>query len=258
MTLPLMESTWRSARDHASAGRRQLAFQQLNLLLKSPETPDRLQMLAHRLAARLYVAQDQYTKARRHLYQAEKLDGSIAEIHAEIAAAFEEDPSGCDRRAARRYRKAVQLGAKTIVRAKLGRALIRINRVKQGVEELSQALEACPADLEVLKIVVEGMCEAGKPRRAQRIVQQARFLLRNDRRVMALQSHVQFALARTSQSRTRRTPTTMMPVLPFIRVVDVDAEASTSGEGGVVRRDVLSSAAPHLGQIRAFRARKQR
>ena len=176
MTLTFADALWSRARSLAVAGRKAEAMRALAPLLGPAEVPRRLRLLAHRLAARLHHAAGRYRLARRHLYQAAHFEPDAAEIHYEIAQAFESDPAGCDRRALRRYRLACRLVPRDArFRAALGRALVRNYKVKAGLVELRAAATLAPADAAVLRVVMEGLCEAGKPREAFGTVAKARF-----------------------------------------------------------------------------------
>ncbi|OWK46922.1 hypothetical protein [Fimbriiglobus ruber] len=259
MMLNFYHSSWARARELATSGHRADALAALAPLLQTPAGPDvpqRLVLLAHRLAARLYAAAEQYRKARRFLYAAEKLDATGAEIQYELGTAFENDPYGCDRRAARRFRRAVSLGsgnAKYL--AALGRALVRINRVGSGVKHLRAAAATVGADADVLRVVVDGLCDAGRAALAWKVITKALFLAPGNKALRQLSEEVRYALALArvgqDQTRTQRRPGPAGPhLLPFIRVYS--GEAATGG--ATVRMDAGSRPFPHIGRVRAYRA----
>ena len=106
-TLTFHDAAWASARAATTSGRRADALAFLAPLLGgATDVPRTSVLMAHSLAARVHHAAERYGKARRHLLAAAKLDPDTAEIHYEIGLAFESDPYGCDRRAARRRRGA--------------------------------------------------------------------------------------------------------------------------------------------------------
>ncbi len=251
--LTFHDAAWASARDRAAAGRRADALASLAPLLASPDVPPQLALLAHRLAARLHADAENYRKARRHLLAAAKLAPDDAEIRYELGLAFENDPYGCDRRAARRFRKAVALAPdQPKYAAALGRALVRVNRVRAGVKRLTAAATMAPADADVLRVVVDGLCDAGRVRLAGEVVAKARFLAPNDRVIRGLWDEVRYAAAQTVQATTVIKTSRGPVLLPFVRVVG--PERVTGAASGVVRRDERSRAAPHLGRLRAYRA----
>jgi Flp pilus assembly protein TadD len=243
--LTFHDAVWASARDCAAAGRRADALAFLAPLVSSTDAPPRLVRLAHRLAGRLHAATQDYRMTRKHLLAAAKLDPNCAEVQYELGLAFERDPYGCDRRAARRFRKAVALAPKEPrFAAALGRALVRTNRVRAGVTWLTIAAAGAPADPAVLAVVTDGLCDAGRPRLARKLVAKARFLSPTDRTIHKLWDDVNYSEAaahsRKSAAAVGRGPT----LLPFLRVVR---------DGGVIRRDIASRPAPHLGRLRAYR-----
>jgi Flp pilus assembly protein TadD len=247
--LTFHDAAWASARDCAAAGRRADALAFLAPLLSSADVPTRLVRLAHRLAARLSAATQDYRMTRKHLLAAAKLDPNCAEVHYELGLAFERDPYGCDHRAARRFRKAVSLIPKEPrYAAALGRALVRTNRVRAGVTWLTIAATGAPADPAVLAVVTDGLCDAGRLRLARKLVAQARFLAPADRTIHKLWDDVNYAEAAAKSRKTTaigRGPA----LLPFLQVVRDDRSTG----GGVIRRDLASRPAPHLGRLRAYR-----
>jgi Flp pilus assembly protein TadD len=243
-TLNFYDATWASARVAVTAGKRADALAFLSPLLNADDAPPRLVLLAHRLAGRLHYAAERYAKARRHLRTAAKLDPTVAEVHYELGLAFENDPYGCDRRAARRFLHAVKLdSSQPRFTAAAGRALVRINRVRAGVAHLLAAAKQAPADPAVLAVVVDGLCDAGRLKEAESVVSKARFLLPREPKIDRLREEVRYADARRAQGSSRvgvGGPT----VLPFL---------SATGSTRVVRRDLGSRPAPHFGTLRAYR-----
>src|SRR5262249_18261988 len=108
--LTFYDAAWASARSAATSGRRADALAFLAPLLSgAAAAPKRLVLWAPGLAGRTPAAAERYGKARRPPPAAAKLAPHTAEIHYEIGLAFENDPYGCDRRAARRFLRAVTL-----------------------------------------------------------------------------------------------------------------------------------------------------
>ncbi len=203
MMLTFAEAAWTQARSSAVAGKRGPALAKLAPLLHSPDVPARFRLLAHRLAARLHAAAGRYKACRKHLYSAFRLDGRAAEIHFEIGQAFEADPDGCDRRARRRFRLAVELAPRQPrYLAALGRAEVRLNRVKAGVALLREARDLAPTDATVLRVVFDGLMDAGKPAEARGLVDSLRFAAQADRDCARLVETGRFRLGQ--QRRTER------------------------------------------------------
>lgn len=248
--LTFHDAVWASARDCAAAGRRADALAFLAPLLSSADAPPRLVRLAHRLAGRLHAATQNYRMTRKHLLAAAKLDPNCAEVHYELGLAFERDPYGCDQRAARRFRKAVALVPKEPrYAAALGRALVRTNRVRAGVTWLTIAATGAPADPEVMAVVTDGLCDAGRPRLARKLVAKARFLAPADRAFHKLWDDVNYAEAAARKQKAPPAIGRRPALLPFLQVVRDDRPTGV----GVIRRDLASRPAPHLGRLRAYR-----
>src|SRR5687767_2010297 len=101
--LTLNDAAWASARNLAESGRRADALAILTPLLARPGLPAGLAAKAHRLAAALHLRGDRYPAARRHLFAAAKAEPGNADTQYQLGIAFEDDPYGCDERAARRF-----------------------------------------------------------------------------------------------------------------------------------------------------------
>lgn len=252
--LTFHDAAWASAKAAATAGHRADALALLAPLLNGAGVPARRLLLAHRLAGRIHAAAERYGKARKHLLAAAKLDPTTAEIHYELGLAYENDPYGCDRRAARRFLRAAKLDpAQARFAAAAGRALVRIDRVRAGVKRLLAAAVMAPSDAAVLAVVVDGLCDAGKLKRAQTIVTKARFLSGGDAKIDQLRDEVRYATARQEQRRGRATVGRGPVLLPYLPVAG--GTKATAG-GGIVRRDVGSRPAPHVGRLRAYRSER--
>lgn len=203
----------------------------------------------HAAAAEVAVRAERFKLARRHLREAVRLRPTAA-WHFALAQAFENDPFGCDRRAAKHYKKAHQLDASTPkYKAALGRAMVRIGETKSGVNVLCRAVTAAPVDREVLQIAVEGLAEAGHSDRAFRLLSQARFLAPHDTAIRQLWQQTRYDLAAEGQRAGRLAAARQPAVIPFLKVF----ESEPAGEPKT-RRDVGSHPAAHVGRLRTYRA----
>ena len=249
--LTFFDAVWASARDYAVAGRRHEALKALSPLLCSPVAPERLTLLAHRLAARLYAVAENYRRARHHLRTAEKSDPNNAEIHFELAQSHERDPYGCDRKAALRYQLAVKHAPRTPkYLAAFGRSLVRLDRVSRGVRYLREAATKAPCDAKVLSIVVEGLREAGRMYEAYKLVAHAKFRAPKSKEIMLLWNEVKFQLAQSDQIGPR-TDSRRAVVLPFVPVIST---RFTLDRGESHRVDGPARIAPHFTRLRAYRS----
>lgn len=244
-TLTLFPASARAA-DPAGQARAEAGFP----VLRGADDTDAVD--AHRAAAEVCLAADRFRAARRHLYAALRLAPDHARCRYLLGRAFADDPLGCDRRAARHYRKAVKLNAsQPLYRAALGRAMVRIDETRSGVNVLKRAAEAAPADAEVLTIVVEGLREAGEADLAFELLSKARFLAPADTAVRHLWNRTRYDVAAQQQQHGRRDEQPAEPsrVVPFIRLVgDNTAPAQRT------RHDAPSRPAAHVGRLlRPFR-----
>ncbi len=226
MTLTFADAAWATARGHAVAGRNGRALAALAPLLGGADVPPRLRLLAHRLAARLHHAAGRYKPARRELRLAEHLDPTNAEIHYEIGQALEQDPDGCDRRAVRRFRRAVSLSPRQArFIAAFGRALVRVNKVKSGVAALRSAARLAPADAAVLRVVMDGLFDADKPGEAVATVMLARFSAAGDKAVTKLVADSKFRLAAGPARGPKHRPR------PTLKIAGVRSDAGHAPRG---------------------------
>jgi Flp pilus assembly protein TadD len=208
-------------------------------------------------SAKLAFRQERYGEAKRHLRNARRLRPDEAEIEYLWGRCCENDPQGCDRRAARKYRKAMHLNAsEPIYRAALGRALIRISNVRSGVKVLRRAAEAAPADPEVLAIVQEGLQEAEHADLALQILNKAMFLAPGNRQVKTLWERARFDATAESQRIQRKAMLPAHPerpaTIPFIRIHH-DSSYETTPDAKIlhVRHDAGENH-PRIG-LKAFR-----
>jgi hypothetical protein len=263
-TLTLIHAGWSLIRSSVAQGRRTDALNRLTRLLARPDVPAPVAADAHRLAGELLTDAERYSEARRHLRAAAALEPGYARGHYLLGLAQERDPSGCDRRAARRFRQASRLEpGNALYRAAFGRAAVRCDRVKAGLRELLAAGEAAPGDPAVVRVVVDGLLEADRPGTARRLLNRAGFLCRGAapmRELRALHERVRFATAQRTQrgewgtTRNRQDAGIAMDgvrvVLPFIRTTTETPRRN----GESVRRDVVSLPRPHFPRLRSRKA----
>ncbi len=251
-TLPFLTACWAAARAAATAGDRVIALKRVAPILADPDCPPVLLRSAHRLAARTLLTAGRFAAARRHLRAVCRLAPLDATAQYELGLALEDDPYGCDRRAAVRFGRAVALRPTDgRFRAARGRALVRIGRVKAGVAELKAAVVAAPADSVVLGVVLDGLTAAGKPRAAQRLLDRAAFLAPTSNEIRRLRERAKFAVAggRTSRLVRSNAPAVLLAFTP------ADTTRPLRVVGGIVRKDVASRQGPHVTRLRAHRAR---
>ena len=270
-TLTLVRTGWECARAAADRGNRVGALAQLERVLARPDVPAELAAEAHRFAGELALDLERFATARRHLKAALAL-ADDAKTRFLQGRAWEEDPDGCDRRAAICFKKATALDpTNPLFRAAFGRAAARCGKLKRGAREMIAATEAAPGDVNVVRVAVMGLLEVGKTGAARTVIAKARFLCPGDYELAALWERVKFETARQAQQKTakvgklekRHAKTRYAQdahfatdgdrvTLPFVR--PVGATGAHAGSGGVVRQDGPSFPRPHLARLRARKA----
>jgi Flp pilus assembly protein TadD len=255
-TLTLLDAGWESVRSSAAHGRRADALTRTTRLLARPDLPASVAAEAHRLAGELLTEAHRYSEARRHLRAAAALEPSCARTFHLWGLAHELDPHGCDRRAAVCFRHAAKLEPNSATyRAAFGRAAVRCGRTKTGTRALVAAADTAPADVAVMRVVIDGLLEAGQVKTATRVLTRTRFLTPGNRELATLGERVKFEAARRGQREFRRAARHRQDAelatdggraaLPFVRVV---------AEGGTVRRDVISLPRPHFPRLMVRKA----
>ena len=264
-TLTLIPTGFDAICAAAASGRKAAALAGLDTLLARPDVPAALVLEGHRLAGALALDLGRFTAARRHLRTAAALVPTDAETRHFMGRAWEEDPDGCDRRAALCYRKATTLeSANPLYRAAFGRAAARCGKLRRGIREMLAAADQAPGAVEVVRVVVGGLLEMGKPGAARRVLTKAQFLRPNHPELATLAARTKFESARLVQKQaakgredTRFAQDAQLAkdgdrvVLPFVRIAD--GTGSTGESRGTVRTDTLSFPRPHLGRLHAGR-----
>jgi Flp pilus assembly protein TadD len=247
-TLSLFDTGFATATALARSGRVLAARAALDTLLAGTGLAVVDQTRARREAAQLAMRAEKYKVARNHLRAAIRNCPDNAEVHHSLGRAYEDDPFGCDRRAARCYRKASQLDASSpLYKASLGRAMVRIHETRSGVRVLQRAAEIAPTDRQVLEVVADGLREAGQSELAFRILSKARFLSPADDGIRALWDRAKYDMAHESQ-RTRQPASNNLAgdVLPLLRIHDGGTKTAT-------RTDRATTPVAHIGRFRAYR-----
>lgn len=260
-TLTLIQTGWELIRASAAQGRKADALARLGRLLARPDVPADVLRDGNRLAAELALDLGRFGTARRHAKAAAALDPADARARFLLGRAWEEDPDGCDRRGAVAFRKAVRLEeTNPLYRAAFGRAATRCGKGKGGAREMLAAADRAPGNVAVVRVVVRGLLEMGRPTAAGRVLAKARFLNPRDAELQGLESQVRFETARHGQRRTRGTTRHAQDaqlardgdrvLLPFVRI----AAGTGAPRGGAVRADVVSFPRPHFDRVRSGRA----
>ena len=274
-TLTLLGAGWESVRLTAQRGQRTGALKRLTQMLARPDVPAASAAEWHRFAGQLALDLARYATARSHLKAAARLEAEHADTRFLQGCAWEDDPNGCDRRAAVCFKKATALdAANPLYHVYFGRAAARCGKVKLGTREMLAATEKAPGDVAVVRIAVSGLLEMGKTNDARRVLVAARFLRPGDGELSALWERVKFEAARLGQresakaaklekfENTRHAQDAHFAregdrvILPFVRLADDTdpSKAAKGATGGTVRRDGASFPRPHLARLSARKA----
>lgn len=260
-TLTMIDAGWDFIRALAARGQKAKALEHLTRLLACPDVPAKLAAEGNRFAGELALDTENYTAARRQLNAALALEPTHAGTRFALGRAWEDDPDGCDRRAAICFKKAMSLdAANTLYRVAFGRAAARCGKVKLGVREMLAAVEAAMNDLTVIRVAVSGLLEVGKVKAARQVIAKARFLAPCNAELATMWMRVKFEaarltqvkLAKTVKANTRYAQDALIAtegdrvVLPFIRTVGAKSDT--------VRRDVASFPRPHIARLRVSKA----
>ena len=256
--LPLIHAGWASVQARAKAGRRREALDCVKRLLSRSDLPTSLAADAHRLAGELLIDGEKYAKGRRHLRAAAALEPKHARTQYLIGMAYENDPHGEDRRAAARYRNATVLEPKNaLYSACFGRAAVRCDRTKLGVRTMLAAADAALADVNVIRVAISGLLEAGRTASARRVLTKARFLAPNNRQLTELWTRVRFETARLQQNTwepqdANNAKEGAISTLPFVKLVGA-ADRTDAGHG-TIRMDAFSKSRPHFPKLLSLKA----
>lgn len=272
-TLTLLEAGWASVRSTAERGHRTGALKRLTRMLARPDVPAASAAEWHRYAGELALDLGRHATARKHLKLAARLEPAHAGTRFLLGRAWEEDPDGCDRRAALCFKKAATLAPATaLYRACFGRGLARCGAVKRGKLEMRAAAEAAPGDAAVARVAVSGLLEAGDAPGARRVLAAARFVHPRDLELAGLWERVKFEAARLGQRERAKVQKLRenaryaqdahfatdgdRVTLPFVRLADgtEPSKAPKGSVGGTVRRDGASFPRPHLARLGLRRA----
>lgn len=197
----------------------------------------------HARLATIYLRQNEYRKARRHLTSALIFRPSHAHYYYQYATAVHHDPQADAARAVRYYRQAQRLDPdEPRYWSDCGRLYLQLGRPEEGVSVLRKALSLSPNDPVIIAKLVEGLCLADRAHEARDVLRAARFRNPRDPRFRKLWNDFQFQQLVDAQAEP---PTVPDPViLPFVRrEVRTDLPKLP---GRILRLDRGSKQGPHL------------
>jgi Flp pilus assembly protein TadD len=141
-----------------------------------------------------------YARARRHLVAALRHKPDNARYHFLLGQACREDDCGNLERAARHFRRSLELDANQVpCLLEYGLLAIRLGRSEEGLARLREASEQAPGDPDVTKKVVKGLRHLGRPDDARSELLAALFRNPRDPRFRRLWNDYRFREARRQQ-----------------------------------------------------------
>jgi tetratricopeptide (TPR) repeat protein len=203
--------------------------------------------------AELHLEAKRFRKARRCLTAVLAGSPDNARAHYLMAVACRAEGRGDLKRAARHYRRSLELDGECVeCLCEFGLLAVQSGQSDEGLACLCRAYELRPNDPEPLGRLVEGLCQAGQAEEARRVLRAALFRRPRDARFRRLWHDFQFQQLRQRQELDRLNAEQLgvageAPVLlPFVRVQP--AEPTPDPIPTVVRRDPAGPLpGPHAG-----------
>ncbi|HXG12496.1 MAG TPA: tetratricopeptide repeat protein [Gemmataceae bacterium] len=244
-TLNLIDRLLARGRDLQQLGRDREAVRLLRRLAGFRELPAEAAEETQVRLAEIYLRHRRYHQARRHLTAALRHRPASARYHYLMATAVEAEDTGDPRRAARHYRRALQLEPdRPDCLVDYGLLNLREGRTEAGLTCLRRAVELAPGDAEVVGKLATALTAAGRSEEARAVLRAALFRNPRDGRFRRLWDEFQFRrLVRRQKEarRQKRREAAAGPVLlPFVR------PAFPAGCPRILRPDGLAPVpAPH-------------
>ena len=172
--------------------------------------------------AQIYLRRRKFALARRHLNVVLACDPASGEAHYFLASSFFQDDERDLRRAAKHFRRAVELEPhEPAFAADYGLCLLDLGRTTAGLRLLQRAVELAPDDVEYVRDLALSLLTAERPVEARRVVLAALFRQPGNAEARKLWNEIRFHVARLEQSnrvRPYKSDESEEPVLlPFRR-----------------------------------------
>jgi len=225
-TLHLFDELFQRACRWLQNGQERPAVALLHRLAAFPDLPDDLAEQLHARLAEYYLRRRHYRRARRHLTIALGYRPTAARYHFLLGLALHHDPAGDLERAAHHYAQALARCPRQVrLLLEAGQLALMRGLEDEGLHLLQRAAELAPDEASVLRRVVQGLCQCGKPDEALRVIRLARFRNPDCPRLQQLASDLQLQLLRRDQQYARLNEEEAGPVLlPFLRPVSGQAD----------------------------------
>jgi Tfp pilus assembly protein PilF len=240
-TLNLIDRLLARGRNLQRLGRDRDAFLILRRLARFRELPAEAAEEAEARLAEIHLNRRKYRLARRHLTAALTHRPDCARYHHLMATAVDAEDTGDPERAAKHYRRALQLDAnQPACLTDYGLLNLREGRIEAGLTCLRRAAELAPDDAEAVRHLAEGLVEAGRGGAARAVLRAALFRHPRDGRFRRLWNDFRFERLARAQKAARRATITVAaddgPVLlPFVR--SSEAAGPYLVEARVIRQD---------------------
>jgi Flp pilus assembly protein TadD len=255
-TLNLFDELLLRARRLHAAGQWRKALDVLAQLRRFAVLPARVAEQGQALQGEILLKKRRYRAARRHLRAALGYCPDSARYHFLLGLALHADPAGDRDRAARHYRRSLELApTQTRCRGEAGLLAIERGQTDEGLALLREAVEQAPEDPAVIARLVKGLCQAGQPDEALTTVQMARFRFRRDPRLQQLWIDLQFSAVRREQEMTaltdrERDEPTLLPFVPA-------ADSGERGERKWRHDEAAALPGPYLVRMRSRMDRRR-
>jgi Tfp pilus assembly protein PilF len=193
MTLNLIDRLLARGRDLQKLGRDRDAVRVLRRLAGFQELPAEAAAETQARLAELHLRRRKYPRARRNLAAVLRHRPESAHYHHLMATAIDAEDTGDPQRAARHYRRALQLDPnRPECLLDYGLFNLREGRTEAGLTCLRRAVELAPEEPETLGRLADGLIQAGREDEARTALQAALFRHPRDARFRQLWSDFQF------------------------------------------------------------------
>ncbi len=251
-TLNLVDRLLARGKNFQQLGRNQDALEVFDQLAGFRELPPLVAEETQVHRAEILMQRGEYRAARRHLAAVLVQQPDNARYHYLMATALRCDEEGDAHRAARHYRKSLEIDPdQPECLSEYGLLALGQGKVLEGLKCLRRAVELTPDDPDLVGQLVEGLLEVGRQDEARKALQAALFRNARDGRFRKLWSDFQFQQLREEQQEERYELANLKggdqgPVLlPFLRPISEPAAAFSRGKR--IRQDAPSPLSPpHL------------
>jgi Tfp pilus assembly protein PilF len=204
-TLSMPNELLAIGRRYLDCGRDQEALNVLEKLGRLADVPADVTAEAQLHLADICVRRRKFLHARRHLNVVLACDPDCAQAHYMLASSLTQEENGNLKRAARHFRKAVELDpSEAMYAADYGLCLLELGRRTAGLKQLRKAVELAPDEIEYCQDLAMKLMECGQPIEARRVALAALFRQPHNTQARKLWNDIRFHEARMDQKRELR------------------------------------------------------